>query len=109
MLMGIQLIGIAFGLFMAYLTYLYYKRKNLSFNDLAIWMAIWAGFVFVTIFPEALEGFVKPLMFYRLLDLLMVVSFMVLFVLIFLMYSTNRKNEQKINRIVREIALKKER
>jgi hypothetical protein len=102
---GIQILGIAFGLFMAYLTYLYYRRRNFSGNDFAVWMSIWIGFLVVTIFPQPLEFLVKPLMVNRLLDLLMVVSFMVLFVLMFMTYRTNKMNEKKINRIVREVAL----
>ena len=106
MILGIQLLGIAFGLFMAYLTYLYYRRQNYSTGDFAIWISIWAGFLFVTIFPEALDVLIKPLTVYRLLDLLMVISFMVLFLLMFMIYRTNKMNEKKINRIVRELALK---
>jgi len=106
MIMGIQIIGIIFALFMIYLTFLYYKRGNYRFRDFGIWMFIWLSFMGVVLFPTSFGGLLNPLKVERLMDLFTILSFMTVFGVIFFLYLTTRKNEEKIKKVIRGIALK---
>lgn len=106
MIVGIQIIGIIFALFMIYLTFLYYKRGNYHFRDFGVWMFIWLSFMGIVLFPTSFGGLLNPLKVERLMDLFTILSFMTVFGVIFFLYLTTRKNEEKIKKVVREIALK---
>ncbi len=109
MIVGIQIIGVIFGLFMIYLTFLYYRRGNYHIYDFGIWMFIWITFICVVLSPNSFGGLLNPLKIGRLMDLFTIISFMTLFGIIFFLYIITRKNEEKINKIVRQIALKESR
>ena len=104
--MVIQIFGILFGFVMVYITYFYYRRKEFNFIDFMIWITIWSAFLFFISFPEMLSWLLNPLKIARLLDLLMIMSFVVLFALISFLYNETKKNERRIKEIVREISLK---
>lgn len=106
MIRGIQLIGLIFALFMTYLTFLYYRRGNYRFWDFGIWMFIWLGFMGVVLSPDSFGSLLNPLKIGRLMDLFMILSFMTVFGVVFFLYLTTRKNEERIKKLVREIALK---
>jgi hypothetical protein len=95
-LFGIQVLGIAFGLFMFYLAFVSFKRRDLSRAGFALWGFIWASFLFAVVFPDALSGLAGRLNFIRLLDLLMVASFMILFGMSFWMYKAIGRMERKL-------------
>lgn len=106
MFVGIQILGILFGLFMLYITYLYYKRGDYGFRDFMIWTGTWISFLFGISFPEFLEGLLEPLTVSSIMDLFTIASFMLLVALMFFVYDKTRKNEKNLNKLVREIALK---
>ena len=105
MLAGIQILGISFGIFMIYLSFLYFKRKEFQTGDFFLWISIWLMFLFAIIFPNTLQFLLKPLAVYRVMDLLMISSFVVLFGLMFVIYKITRRNEKNIKDIVRKLAL----
>jgi hypothetical protein len=105
MIMGIQVFGIIFALFMVYLTFLYYKRGNYSTLDFGVWMFIWLSFMGVVLSPNSFGGLLSPLKVYRLMDLFTILSFITVFSLVFFLYLKARKNEERVRKIVREIAL----
>ena len=106
MLAGIQILGIIFGLVMLYFTFYYHKRKDFSKIDVFLWFLIWSSFIFVILLPKTVEWLIEPLHIIRVLDLLIIVSILTLFAIVFFMYWINRSNEKKIDELVRKIALK---
>ena len=107
MILGIQILGVLFGLFMIYITFLYSKRRDFTLKEWAFWSILWVGFILVTLFPSSFNVIVKG--FFKLqrpLDFYIIVGFMFLTGAVFYTYTIVRKNQKRIEFIVRKIALK---
>lgn len=102
----IQLLGIIFGTAMMYFTFVKYKRKELSRNEILFWFTGWTLMIMVAIKPSSLDFISGNLNFYRRLDFFVVLGFFILLGLGFFNYSTVKKLERKLERYVREDALK---
>ena len=102
----IQLIGVLIGLAAIHLTYLYYKRQSFSKKELFFWLFIWLAFIFVAIFPNSVRPIVGYLGLQRPMDLIMIVAFIILFAITFHNYVVNRRMEDKLEKLVRDLALK---
>ena len=107
MVLGIQIAGFLFGLFMLYYSFLNYKRKEFIAKEFVFWIFLWSIFVVVSLFPFVLDPFVKPLGFFRALDILIVSGFIFLIATNFYTYTITRKNQRQLETVVREIAFKK--
>ena len=106
-LIGIQILALLFALFMFYLSFLHYKKNELTTLGFLFWVLIWLVFVTFTIFPQLLNPIIGPLKVVRALDLLMLGAFVILTVLSFENQIKNRKIEKKIEELTRKEALKK--
>ena len=102
----IQIIGLLFGLFMIYYTFLSLKRKEFRKGEFMVWAVMWALFLVVTLFPKILDPIIASLNVSRRLDFLIIVGFLFLIGLGFSTYIVARRNRKKIEIIVRKIALK---
>ena len=78
MVLGIQIAGILFGLFMIYYSFLNYKRKEFTSKEIFFWSVVWVLFVVVALFPNILDPIVKIGGFLRALDLLIISGFLFL-------------------------------
>lgn len=105
MMTGIQIIAIFFGLFMAYLTFLHYKRKDLNRYQFVIWEILWAGFILVTLLPDKFNFITERLGIARAFDLFAIVAFVIILFLVFHNYLLITKIEKKIEKKVREKTL----
>lgn len=103
---GIQLFVILFSLGMAYVTYTHYKRREFRAKEILFWMILWAGFIFVTVLPQSVDFLVRTFRFSRRMDFVMIAGFFVLFVLAFRNYYVSTQLEDKLERLVRDQALK---
>jgi len=108
MILGIQILGMIFALFMMYFTYLYFRRKEFTKKEFSFWLVLWIGLLFITLFPEKVRFFVLDVLgMSRTLDFFIIVGFMFLTVIVFYIYVIVRKTQNKVIEIVRKIALKK--
>ena len=107
MVLGIQVVGFLFGLFIIYLTFLNYKRKEFTAKEFIFWILLWLIFIVLTLFPFLLNPIVKSFGFFRALDVLIVSGFLFLILAIFYTYTVVRRNQRQIEKVVREIAMKK--
>jgi hypothetical protein len=105
MIAGIQLLGIVFSLIMIYMAYVYYKRKNYGITSLIIWVCIWAGALFFVSFPQTTYGIMEALKIERTADFMVMMGFTFFSVIIFYLYSTVKKNNYKIEQLVRQLAI----
>ena len=105
-MLTVQFVGVLVALAAMHLTYLYYKRANFSKKELLFWLTIWLGFLLVTIFPRILSPIVGYLGLQRSMDLIMIIAFIILFGLSFHNYTVNHRVMNKIEKLVRELALK---
>lgn len=107
MVLGIQVAGFLFGLFMIYYSFVNYKRKEFTPKEFGFWLLLWIIFIIITLFPFVLDPIVKTFGFFRALDLLIISGFLFLIVAIFYTYTLVRKNQKKLEVVVRQIAMKK--
>ena len=106
-ILGIQILGILFGFFMMYYTFLQYKRKEFTIKEYSFWFAFWAAFVVVTLFPQILDPLLQTFSIARTLDFFIITGFLFLIFVSFYTYTMVRKNQRKIEEIVRKVALKR--
>lgn len=102
-----QLLSVFFALFMMYIVRIHHKKKTLSVTESSMWYSLWTLFIVVAIFPQLLSGLSSTLKFNRVFDFLVVVAFMILSVVTFNNYFSEKKLKQKIENLVRQISLKK--
>jgi hypothetical protein len=106
MVLGIQIAGFLFGLFFIYYSFINYKRKEFTSKEFAFWIAAWAIFIIIAIFPSVLDPIVQYGGFFRALDVLIVTGFLFLIAAIFYIYTLTRKTQKQVESIVRAVALK---
>lgn len=102
----IQLVGLLIAITAIYLTYLHYKRASFSKKELLFWIIIWIAFIIVTLFPHSVRPIVGYLGLERPMDLIMIIAFIILFGLTFQNYITNRRQENRLEKLVRDSALR---
>jgi len=107
MVLGVQIVGILFGAFMAYYSFLHFKRREFSRGVLVFWLLVWLAVVVVSIVPKALDPIATTLNFVRVMDLLTVVGFMFVVGIVFYNFSITKKTEKKVEELVRQLAMKK--
>ena len=108
MLLGIQIIGVLFGLFMLYITFLGMKRKELNGREASFWVVAWLIFLIFTIMPHSLDFIVKDVLdFARTMDFFIVAGFIFLIGLTFYNYMVVKKNRKKLEDLVRKVAIKR--
>lgn len=109
-LLGIQVLGILFGLFMIYYAFLNFKRKEFGTVEFVVWIILWILFVVAAISPgDVFDFFTRGrLGIKRPLDFYIILGFMFLIALGFHTYSIAKKNQTKLEKLVREIAFKQQ-
>ncbi|MBI3016404.1 MAG: DUF2304 domain-containing protein [Deltaproteobacteria bacterium] len=105
MLLGIQIIVFLFSLFMAYYSFLHFKRKEFTKREVTFWLFLWMTFIVITFIPNLLKTFSISMGFARLLDGYIVFGFLFLTSVVFYIYTLVRRLQRSIEEIVRKIAL----
>ncbi|MBI2662866.1 DUF2304 domain-containing protein [Candidatus Woesearchaeota archaeon] len=108
-MIGIQIVGTVFGLFMIYYSFLNYKKKEFTASEFTLWLISWFCLIVITLFPNSLNFFVENIFSMgRPLDFFIVIGFLFLITLTFYNYNLNKKNSRIIQKLVQEIAFEKE-
>ena len=107
MVLGIQIAGSLFGLFMIYYSFLKYKRKEFTLKEFSSWLILWIIFIVIALFPSILDPVSKSLNFARTFDLLVISGFLFLILTVFYTHALVKKNQRQIEAIVREISIRK--
>ena len=107
-ILGIQILGILFALFMFYITFLHQRRREFTVKESIFWFGAWIIFLLLVIFPTMLDFFIKDVLdFSRRMDFFIVLGFMFLIGIVFHIYTIIRKTQNKIERVIRKIAIEK--
>ena len=94
---------------MLYLTFINRKRREFTIKEFAFWISLWLFFILISIFPTSLDMVSKNIFrLQRPLDFLIITGSMFLVGALFYTYTLVRKNQQKLEDIVRQISMKKE-
>lgn len=108
MITGLQIIAIMFSLIMIYLSYLHYQRKDIGKIEFISWWIIWTCAMIIIIFPELLRGFAGTFLITRVFDFMVIGGFILVITLSYQSYVKHKSLERKIEKLVRDQALKKE-
>ncbi len=104
-MMTIQLVGLLVGLAAIHLTYLYYKRMHFTKPEVLFWVFVWGAFMVAALFPNSLSPLVGYLDLQRSMDLFMIIAFILLFILSFHSYVVTNKQEKRLEKLIRRLAL----
>ena len=107
MVLGIQIAGFLFGLFMLYYSFLSYKKREFTVKEFSFWIFAWAFFLVIALFPSILDPISKSLSFARTFDLLVITGFLFLIISVFYTYTVTRKTQKQVETIIRLIAINK--
>jgi hypothetical protein len=107
MVLAIQIVGLLFGLGMAYLAFTRYKRREFTFTETSFWVVMAVLFSLVAIFPGVLDPIVESLSLARTMDLFIILGFMFLLISAFYTYGLVRAEQKKLEELVRKIALER--
>jgi hypothetical protein len=104
--LGIQLVATLFALFMIYVAFLHYKRKNMQTFELVYWIITWLTVIYLALFPKSLDPLIKKFFVARALDLIMLFGFMIMAYLGFANHMGVKSLQRDIEILVRKLALK---
>ncbi len=104
MITGIQITGMVFALVMLYLTYLHYRRKELTREPYYFWQAVWILVLVMLLFPSLLAPVQQTLQITRIFDLLVILGLFFLLALTYYNFVVIRRLQLRMERMVRNIA-----
>lgn len=108
MILGIQILGVLFALFMFYITFLHQRRNEFTVKESIFWFGTWTIFLLLVVFPTSLDFFIKGVLsFSRRMDFFIVIGFLFLIGIMFHIYTIVRKNQNRVDTMVRKIAIEK--
>lgn len=106
MIKPIQVIAIIFAIFLLVKAILRLKNKKLTINEFLFWSAISLILIVLSIFPQLSHIVANFFGFGRGLDFFIVSSILLIFYLIFRIYSMLEDLDSKIVKLARSISLK---
>lgn len=101
----LQSLSVLFGLFMIYVVRIHRKKNHFDPFEYGIWLALWFGFVFLSVFPQTVSGITQTLHIARVFDLLVMISLMILVVFTMLNRISVKNMEKKFEQFIRQKAL----
>lgn len=103
----IQILAIIFAVFAASRVILRYREHKASWKELIFWNIVWIAAVIIAIFPNITFYFSRLLGIQRGIDLIIYISIIALFYLMFRLYVKIEGVEQDLTKVVREVSIKK--
>ena len=106
MILGLQITAIIFSLVMIYFAVIHYKKGQLNGIEIFSWITIWVFAIFIVSFPEILRTYAKTFFVTRIFDLMVLGGFILVISLVSAAYLKSKRNEKKLEELIRKIALK---
>lgn len=104
----IQILIILFVVFVLYRTFLRYKNKDITGRELGIWVVFWALVALATAYPKKTDVLANLVGVERGADLLVYLSVIVLFFVVFKIIVKLEKVDKDVTEVVRNVALSNE-
>lgn len=105
MVLAVQIMGIGFGLFMLYLFFIHFKKRDITRLEFAAWLLIWVTFVFVSLKPNAADFIASSLDFSRTLDFFVFLGVIFVVFMTLFLYLKMRASSTRLERLVRKLAI----
>src|SRR3989344_3361983 len=102
----IQILGIGYLLVMLYLSFLYYKKNHYTLRSFLFWVAVWAISVLLLAFPRTSSLLTQTLNVPRVIDFYLILGLMFFSIICFLSFMAVKRNEARVEELVRRLALK---
>lgn len=103
----LAIIVIVFGVFALSRAFLRWRESKIKFGEFIFWGMIWIGAMLFAIFPDIMDLLSNLAGFKRGMDLLIAMSIIMMFYLVFRLYVKLDEHTIDITKLVREIAIKK--
>lgn len=103
----IRIMGLVIGVILVYLTFIFYKRKKISFKEFIFWATIWIGMASLAIFSNILQPVSSFLKLTRIFDLLFLLAITIILIILFLTKIEVKKNKEKVDKLIESNALKR--
>jgi hypothetical protein len=105
MMILVRLVALIIGLLSLYMTHLCFKRKTFNRIEFLAWGSAWFGLIVLSLAPQLAYSSIKLLDIFAVSDFIYVVSLIVLFVVCFKLYIATKEAHQKIEALVRKVAI----
>lgn len=99
---------IIFSLFVIYKAGIRFKNKDITKRELFLWIIFWITVIVATLMPKNIDKIAQFAGVERGADLIVYLSIMVIFYLVFRILVSLEKNNREITTIVQKIALNKD-
>lgn len=103
--LGIQIVTIAFSIFMIYFSYFCWRRGYFETPALLGWIIIFVGLVVGSVFPKILQPFIEFLSLARLFDLYVIIGLIFLTVITFINFLHVHKLQNKLDHMIQDQAI----
>ena len=103
----VQIIIILFALFALSRAFLRLRQRKVAITAFTFWTIVWAGIIFLSLFPGILSGFAKILGISSGTNLLVIFGVVTLFYLIFRLHIKMNDLEREMTKLVQKIAIEK--
>lgn len=103
----IQIVIVLFALFAWSRAILRFKDAKLTRNELIFWSVAWIAAIVVTLLPQTTETLATLFGVGRGADVIVYLSIVVLFYLVFRIYVKADSTEKAITKLVREVAIER--
>jgi len=103
---GLQVVSVAFSLFMMYFAYTGYRRKYFGKVGLFMWVIVFLMVMVAALFPATFIPFTKILKIARVFDLFTVIGLFFLIILTFINFMQIHKMNGKLGSYIQKEALK---
>ncbi len=107
-MLELRIFGIIIGLIALYMNNLNYKRNILYLSEFALWLTIWVIFILLCITPNSFNMILSTFNLEYTFHLIIIISFIILYILCYKTYIDNKLVQQKIELLVRKLALDKD-
>jgi hypothetical protein len=102
-----QYIGILVGLIVFIFTLMRFRDGKLSLGMFFLWSCVWIIIILISIYPQATSSLAIISGIGRGLDVILIISIIGCYYLLFRMYNMIENIEEEIDQLVREIALER--
>lgn len=106
MVSGIQVVVMIFAIIMLFMSYNFYRRKSLQKKDIILWSAVWVLLFIAGLFPQSVSFLVQTLHIERGMDFFTIFGFIFLLIVVFSLYVSVFRMQDKIEKIVAFISQK---
>ena len=106
MILGVQIIGVLFGLFLLYMSFLNYKRRDFSIKEVLLWCLVSVFIIIFALVPNFLDPFLKSIGVIRLLDLLVILGILFVLLVSFYTYQITKETHKQVVELARHITMK---